>query len=301
MDETPRMRVAEFSAKVGTSPDLLRAWERRYRLVEPARSDGGFRLYSAADEWRVRLMLEKLGDGRSAAEAAREVLSTDRRAGGVRSLSAEPAAGEVAAELGESLEAFDEERAQESLDRLFGLLGVEEAIRCALLPYLRALGERWRSGEISVAQEHYASRLLEGRLLGLAHGWNKGPGPKAVLACPPGEQHTLPLICFGLVLRGRGWRNVYLGADSPTGAVGMAAETVGADLVVLSAVTTERFEPVLGQLTRLGSRWRVVIAGAGATAELAARARVEYLSGDPTSAAGRLSVDQASKRSAVTS
>ena len=70
-------------------------------------------------------------------------------------------------------------------------------------------------GDASVAQEHFASGVLRGRLLGLARGWGLGLGPAAVLACLPGEQHDLGLIAFGLALRARGWRIVYLGPDAP--------------------------------------------------------------------------------------
>jgi MerR family transcriptional regulator, light-induced transcriptional regulator len=87
------------------------------------------------------------------------------------------------------------------------------------------------------------SRLLEGRLLTLARGWNKGPGPRAILACPPGEQHTLPLLGFGLALRSRGWRNIYLGADTPPSTVHMAADTVDANMFALAAVSIARFPP----------------------------------------------------------
>jgi MerR family transcriptional regulator, light-induced transcriptional regulator len=294
MDETPWLRIADFSAKVGVSPDVLRAWERHYRLIEPARSNGGFRLYSEADEWRVRMMVERLASGLSAAEAARDVQVADRRPRASDGVESPLLAAAIVAELGEALEGFDEDRAHAALDRLFSLLGLERAIREALMPYLRELGERWAAGNVEVAQEHFASRLLEGRLLSLARGWNKGPGPRAVLACPPAEQHTLPLICFGLVLRTRGWRNVYLGGDAPPGSVGMAAQTIDADLIVLAATTTGRFEAVAGQLRRLSSRWRVVIAGAGATPEVAAKAGVEYLSEDPATSAKALSVALAS-------
>ena len=74
---------------------------------------------------------------------------------------------------------------------------------------------RWERGEASIAQEHFASSVLRGRLLGLARGWGLGFGPVALLACLPGEQHDLGLIAFGLALRARGWRIVYLGSDTP--------------------------------------------------------------------------------------
>ena len=58
--------------------------------------------------------------------------------------------------------------------------------------------------------------MIEGRLRALARGWGDGDGPRALLACPPGEQHELGLLCFGLLLRERGWRIAYLGAETPT-------------------------------------------------------------------------------------
>ena len=68
---------------------------------------------------------------------------------------------------------------------------------------------------MSVAEEHFATNVVRGRLLGLARNWSSGGGPVAVLACPPGELHDLGLICFGLLLRERGWRIAYLGPDTP--------------------------------------------------------------------------------------
>src|SRR5215212_2559704 len=73
-DEPARIRIGELSRRVGVAADRLRAWERRYGLMEPARTDGGFRLYSREDERRVRGMKAHLERGLSAAEAARVVL-----------------------------------------------------------------------------------------------------------------------------------------------------------------------------------------------------------------------------------
>jgi DNA-binding transcriptional MerR regulator len=283
MDEAAQLRISELSYRVGVSPDVLRAWEKRYGVLRPSRSDSGYRLYSERDEWRVRLMQQKLWSGLSAAEAAREVV---RMEGG-----SDPPGGsvetpiELAQELGDALERFDDDVAHELLDRLLGLHGLERAIRDAFMPYLRSLGERWARREITVAQEHFASRLIEGRLLALARGWNRGPGRRAVLACPPGEQHTIPLVCFGLVLRGRGWRNIYLGADTPPSTIHMAADTVSADVVVMAAVSNDRFAPIERDLRGLSRKRPLVLAGGGATAELAAELDVQCLVDDPATAA----------------
>jgi DNA-binding transcriptional MerR regulator len=287
MDETAQLRIGELSYRVGVSADVLRAWEKRYGILRPSRSEGGFRLYSERDEWRVRLMQQKLWSGLSAAEAAREVARMEGDSDMPNGTVETPV--ELGRRLGVALEAFDEDGAHELLDRLLGLHGLERAIRDALMPYLRELGERWARKEITVAQEHFASRLIEGRLLALARGWNRGPGRRAVLACPSGEQHTLPLVCFGLVLRNRGWRNVYLGADTPPSTVHMAADTIDADVVVLSAVSNERFAPIALDLKGLARRRPLVLAGPGATPELATELDLQCLHDDPATAAEALS------------
>ena len=87
--------------------------------------------------------------------------------------------------------------------------------------------------------------MLRGRLLGLARGWGLGLGPVAVLACLPGEQHDLGLIAFGLALRARGWRIVYLGTDTPIETIEEASRQLDPSLVVLTAVTSERVRPVV--------------------------------------------------------
>lgn len=286
------MRIGELSRRVGVTADVLRAWERRYGLLRPERTSGGFRLYSENDEWRIRLMQEKLRAGVQAAEAARAVASLEAR-GGSDARAASLRTDDLIAVLRSALDEFDEEAAHLAIDRLLALLGLERALRDALLPYLHAVGERWAGGEITVGQEHFASRLVEGRLLALARGWNKGPGPRIVLACPPHELHTIPLVGFGLVLRNHGWRNIYLGADTPVNSVRMAADTVDANVVVLSAVTGERFADVLPELRALARRRRIILSGAGASPELAAHLDVECFRADPVTAAESLSVELA--------
>jgi MerR family transcriptional regulator, light-induced transcriptional regulator len=69
--DRPLLRIGELSRRVGVSDHLLRAWESRYGLLQPVRSPGGFRLYSEADEPRIRTMQAYLAEGLSAAEAAR--------------------------------------------------------------------------------------------------------------------------------------------------------------------------------------------------------------------------------------
>jgi len=162
----PGLRVGELSRRTGVSAQLLRAWERRYGLLQPARSAGGYRLYAEADERRVRRMQAYLAQGLSAAEAARAALSADDPAS-VPPTARQGLAGGAAA-LARCLDAFDEPVAQAVLDRLLADFTIEAVLGQATLPYLHDLGERWARGQTSVACEHLASNILRGRLAGLA-------------------------------------------------------------------------------------------------------------------------------------
>ena len=111
----PLLRIGELSRRVGVSDHLLRAWESRYGLLHPVRSPGGFRLYSEADQSRIRAMQAYLADGLSAAEAARAVLgaASAQAARAVQAGEAAPAtAGDPGAALRQALDAFDEPAAQ---------------------------------------------------------------------------------------------------------------------------------------------------------------------------------------------
>jgi methanogenic corrinoid protein MtbC1 len=161
-------------------------------------------------------------------------------------------------------------------------------VEAAHLRNLRELGERWERGEASIAQEHFASQVVRGRLLGLARGWDRGAGPRAVLACMPGEQHDLGLIAFGLALRDRGWRIVFLGPDTPLDTLTDAADALRPDAVVLAATTPAHFERGRDALRAIARTLPVHVAGAGATPEVAAAAGARLLGPDPIAAAERL-------------
>jgi DNA-binding transcriptional MerR regulator len=276
------LRIGELSRRVGVSPEVLRAWERRYGVLRPTRSEGGFRLYSSADEERVRRMLALQQQGLSPAVAARAAATEDGEA------SAAAPAHSLRAAFADALDRFDEASANRTFDRALGTLTLDTLLREIVLDYLADLGDRWSVGLASVGQEHFATNVIRGRLLGLARDWGQGGGPLALLACPPGELHDLGLICFGLALRARGWRIAFLGADTPVDTLRRTADDLHPDLVVLTATTSRRFSSVRSELRDLSDVTRLAVASAGATEALAASVRAELLDGDPVSEAARL-------------
>jgi MerR family transcriptional regulator, light-induced transcriptional regulator len=304
------LRIGELSRRVGVSEHVLRAWESRYGLLRPERSAGGYRLYSEQDQNRVRLMQAHLADGLAAAQAARAAIAQEQQEGLAADLQASGDAGnngdsgdygtqapraslaDTADVFRQSLDALDEPAAQFVLDRLLRDFTVETVLREVVMPYLYELGTRWESGAVSIAQEHFASHVLRGRLASLARGWGEGGGPRVLLACPPDEQHELALLAFGIVLNRHGWRVGYLGANTPMQETIQVAGQTGPNLVVLAASTPERFTAVSVALSRLAGLAPLVLAGAGASPELAENVGARVIEADPVTAAEQVAADE---------
>jgi DNA-binding transcriptional MerR regulator len=278
--DTGALRIGEFARRVGVSPELLRAWERRYGLLRPIRSGGGFRLYTSEDAERVARMRAALDEGLSAAEAARQALAQARPTEGLL----DDARGRFLA----AVRRYDEAAAQSVLDEALSAFMLETVVRDLILPALRQIGDEWANGTLEVGQEHFASNLIRPRLLALARLWGRGGGPLAILACPPGERHDIGLIAFGLLLRSHGWRILFLGADTPIGTLERAIAATDPRLVVVASVDPSLLENEAAGLRRAGRTARLVLSGSGASADLCARLRLERLDGDLVAAAGSI-------------
>lgn len=298
-----RWRIGTLATRVGVSETLLRAWEVRYGLLSPTRTQAGYRLYGPEDERRAVAMQAARERGVPAAQAAAEILANERtRADG----RAEPAHGTASsvgsldvvrtrAELEAAMLAYDVTSMHEALDRLLRTVSVETAIREVLLPFMAHVGQGWESGVFDVADEHFVSDLVRGRLAALASGPGTRTGPTVLLACPPDESHDIALKAFEVVLQRAGWRTRFLGPNCPLPSVEAAAEVVRPDLVVLAGAVPQVFrfsEDDLAVVRRLATDQTLALAGAGATPELAAEWGALHLAGDPVSAATGL-VDRA--------
>ncbi len=281
-EQEDRWRIKEFAAIVGVQDATLRAWERRYDLLRPERSAGGFRLYSSADERRIRSMQAHMGRGLAAAQAASLAIAESSV-----DIVAPARPEEQVGELLDAAEAFNATRFDALLDAAFAR-GRLPAIRDVVLPVLAEIGLRWERADLTVGHEHFATHLIERRLLALATGWEVGRGPLAVLACPSGERHTLGLICFGVLLADYGWRIAYLGADTPVDQVAGVSESLAPDAVILCALDPRHLTDSGAAITGLGRDHRTILAGGGASAEVAQRLGVHHAGGDPAIAAQAL-------------
>ncbi|HEV2059823.1 MAG TPA: MerR family transcriptional regulator, partial [Solirubrobacteraceae bacterium] len=283
-------RIGELSRRTGVSIDVIRAWERRYGLLNPSRSDSNFRMYTRDDVARLRLMQHYVKQQVAPARAAE--LVRQAKTASLESNPGIPAADirKALSVLHESLERFEDAPADQLLRRLVGVFTPGIVFRDVLLPYLRELGARWECGEASIAQEHFASGFLEHWMLGCARRTGRPGSRRAVLACVPGEHHSLGLTAFGVVLRDLGWGVTFLGRDVPVAAARSAADAVRADAIVLAAVMPEPLAAAARDLTELMETHSVVVGGPAADRDAGQLPKPRLLRADLVGAARALTL-----------
>ena len=258
------LNIAALAHRTGIAADTLRKWEQRYRILQPTRTAGGQRRYSERDVARVEWLRERLNEGYRIGEAATLL-------GGASGPEPARSATEQLEGILDSVERGDSADIGVRLDQAFALNSVEATLETIVEPLLHAVGERWASGTLSVADEHLVSEAVRARLGNLLADAGGGMRGVAVLACAPGERHELGLMMAAIALRRDGWDAVYLGGDTPIAdAVALAARLSARVLGVSisSAESGAALQKSMRDVARPDGL-TLVIGGAGASAKLA--------------------------------
>ncbi len=252
-------RSAEYSIKAvalatGLTVETLRAWERRYRVIEPKRNLSGHRVYSSSDVSRLRRLRETVEKGHTIGKIAH--LSNDDLSG-LRAVHAEPAIEGSAAEklvsrILQAIENFLPDECDQCVAMAFALLPLGEVIQNVLTPVLRETGVRWHRGDFSIGQERLIASAVRHHICSLLNTYNRvSRGATVVFATLSGERHELGILMFAAFAASRAVRVAYLGADMPPEEVGAYARRVGAIAVAISLVLSEDKDTPLSQLAML--------------------------------------------------
>jgi len=270
MEQEAYYNLKAVLKQTGLKADTLRAWERRYGLPSPRRSEGGHRLYSEREIETIKWLVARQEEGLSISRAVdlwQQLLAQGRDPlGNPPPESAPPAPllveGETVAELRQQWTAaclaYDERRAEQALVQAFALYPPETVVLELLLPAASRIGDAWAAGEITVQQEHFCSGLAVRRLQALIMG---APPPtlagRIVVACPPGEEHVISLLALTFLLRRRGREVLYLGANVPVERLEALVRAARPQLVVLAAQledTAATLQDMAAALQRAGAR-----------------------------------------------
>ncbi|QFY89216.1 MerR family transcriptional regulator [Magnetovirga frankeli] len=259
MDHFPIRIIAELS---GVPATTLRAWERRYGLLQPGRAPSGHRLYTPADLERVKRVVRLLDAGLPIREAAKQV-----KQGRDGALPSHPREHwqVLRRRLLNCLGGFDQQKLDGLYNEALSLYPFDLVCEQLITPLLQALAERWPQRPAAIAEEHFFSAYLRNKLGSrLHHEAPRSRGRPLLLACVPAERHEIGLLMFALALLGRGYRVIYLGPDLPLEQIGPVVERTGAVAVVLSATTRM---PDLSALSELIDRLGIPLCLGGAQAE----------------------------------
>lgn len=267
--------IGTVSEITGVNAVTLRAWERRYGLIQPERTPKGHRMYSQTDVDKIQHILEQLGKGMAISRVA-------------ESLHAQPAFENTEtdtweryrARMVEAISQFDENVLDAIYNEAMSLYPVDIVTRQLLTPLLITLGERWETSEGSVAEEHFFSVFMRNKLGARFHHRNRrNTGPCLIAACLPGEHHEFGLLLFALAAHARGYRLIMLGANMPLDELPHVIQRTRSHGIVLSGsiqIDANMFQTELENLAQVSSipvfvggrvaeDYRDVIDAAGAT------------------------------------
>ena len=244
--------IKHAATQAGVSAATLRAWERRYALVTPHRTESGYRLYGDSDVQLIRSMKQLVDDGWSASLAATEAV---RRAKSLASVTQtvsqlpQTAAPELSTDLVQKLISaaadLDTTELAVTLDQLFAISSFEAVMAHHVFPALTELGNAWADGRVSVAGEHLASHAVMRRLaVAYEAAAAFGHGPRVVLGMGPNSRHEIGLLAFAVAARRQGLNTDYLA---------VAEEFKGKVPVVYTGPIDEYFGNSEGRLS-----WRTV-------------------------------------------
>lgn len=167
------------------------------------------------------------------------------------------------AELLAALVGFDEAEAVRLLDEHRERAGLRSLVGDLVLPVMKAVGDGWERGEVSVAQEHLSTQLVRSYLDALRRPPSVG-GPQVWLACPPRELHDLPLLALALLLWDQGWEIRFFGASTPLHDLLRAVRISRPELVVVSADDPRRMRAAAVPLDLLAAETTLVLGGRAA-------------------------------------
>lgn len=270
--DAPTFNLKAVVQETGLKPDTLRAWERRYGLPVPQRTDSGHRLYSQKDIQLLKWLIARQNEGMNisravelwrrleteesdpleAIEVSNAIPTTPAAFHGngqnnALLSSAVPAIDPHAMATGDTLNQiraawvaacmnFDEQQAERIVTQAFGLFSVERVCLDVLQKGLSVIGEGWYAGHVTVQQEHFASALALRRLEALMSTTPPPTRPGRILVgCPPEEGHTFAPLLLSLLLRRRGWDILFLGANIPIQDFVQTTQTARPHLVILTA------------------------------------------------------------------
>lgn len=224
----PTYPIRTVCALTGVNAVTLRAWERRYGIIEPLRTPGGHRLYTQEHVDQINRALAMVERGTSIGSAARTLR-------GATASAAVDIWAALRTQIIAAIVRFDEAALESIYESALALQPIEAVTRKLVVPVLEELGRRWESAEGRVAEEHFFTTYTRNKLGARLHHRRRAAARLRLLcACAPGEQHELGLLLFALAAHDNDANCVLLGPDMPIDELAAVCARARCDAIVLS-------------------------------------------------------------------
>ena len=273
--------IKVVSQMTGLSVHVIRAWEKRYHVVEPDRTDTNRRLYSEEEIEKLRLLNEASHLGHNIGSLAnlsltelknilsREKNKTSENKYESKSINQVELVGEILSESIETIKVYDSKKLESILLNASAKLTQPVLIEEVVIPLVYKIGDMWHNGEIRVANEHLASSVIRSFLFNLLESYSvNDSAPVLVSATPRGQEHELGALIAGVVAASAGWKVIYLGSNLPSEEIGSVVSYLNAKVVALSLVYPSDDQTLFKELRKLKQILSVgvsIIAGGRAT------------------------------------
>ena len=280
-----------LAERTGVPPSTIRAWERRYGILQAERTLSGHRHYNDQDVLFIKRLQEYLDQGSTISKAIRELdkwQSGENLHQSQLQVSQEQQWQHLVDKILQAISYFDEQQLDITYQQALSLYAVDVVTEQILRPTLVILGARWKKGTASIAEEHFFSTYMRNKIGARLHHTARNTGPMLVIACVPHEHHELGSLMFALSAQNAGYRVLLLGTNLPLDQVLPVVNKVQAAGVVLSLVTRPPDATLARQLDELADEVNVPIMLGGVADGDITTTSVHLLGGDFSLALQRL-------------
>lgn len=246
MENKNLFTIKAVSDQTGLSTFLIRAWENRYKAVNPERTETNRRLYSPKDIEKLNLLHKAVEKGfliRNIANLSlNELRELDSEKLPVNNYS-KPQKIEnqdINDVITDAINAINKLDSQE-LETVLMNAGVDYSqpvlLHQIIVPLMSKIGDMWRKGDIRISHEHLASEVIRNYLMNIIRKYRfDDHSPKLLVATPQGQQHELGALVSAVTAASEGWNVIYLGADLPFLEIAYSVRNFGVKAVLLGII-----------------------------------------------------------------
>ena len=206
--------INDIENLTGVKAHTLRIWEQRYGVCQAKRKESGHRYYDAEDLKSMLRLIFLYRSGHRMSQLAG--LEEDELRALALSKTASCSYDTNISQLTEATQSFDQQRFDKLLHMMILHLGFEKCILDVVYPFLERLGLLWLTDRALIAHEHFASNLIQKKIIVAIDGLERPRNSERVvlLYTPGGEAHEIPLLFMQYLFKKYGTRTIYMGRET---------------------------------------------------------------------------------------